>query len=400
MQRKLTDAKVKTAKAKDKAYKLADGGGLYLYVTMTGTKSFRYDFKLNEKWITLTLGKYPSLTLSEARKQHEEAYGLVHQGIDPRAANKVSEQIQKPFSYYAKQMLEAQELRESTTKKKLLKMNKHLFPSLDQKVVNDITARDLLNVLKAVSDNGHRYLAKELATYCRQTFNYILALQLIDNNPAATISELLPKPKAVANFAHITDKQEFSKVLRAVDSYRGDFAVKIALQLLPLLILRPANIRFMKWEYVDLDNRLITIPAEAMKKDREHKVPLSMQAVELLQSLKSLTGNQEFVFLSARGLANGQTMSENTLNVALTKLIDEDTGEAFGRGYITSHGFRHSCSTFLNELKYDADAIELQLAHASKDRIRATYNKAELLPERTKMMQEWADYLDGLKGEG
>jgi integrase len=278
-------------------------------------------------------------------------------------------------------------------------MQKYLFPILDKKPIESITAVDLLTLLKPIADLGKRETAKNLAIYCRQTFNYLLSLQLIQNNPAATISELLPKPKKSTNFAHVTTQSDLGKVVRGVDLLEGDFSVKKALQLLPYLILRPHNIRFLKWSYVDLDNKLITIPSDEMKMDREHKVPLSDQAVKLFTELKPLTGNKAFVFMSATGIAKNQAMSENTLNVALTRVIDEDTGKPFGRGFITSHGFRHSCSTMLNELGYNADAIELQLAHASKDRIRATYNKAELLPERSKMMQEWADYLDGLKNE-
>ncbi|CAN8140146.1 Integrase [uncultured Thiomicrorhabdus sp.] len=398
MQRKLTDAKVKNAKPKDKAYKLADGGGLYLYVTKSGTKSFRYDFKLNEKWITLTFGQYPTLSLVDARKAHEEARSRLSKGLDPRTQNQDDNAL-KPFSYYAKAMMQTQDLRPATAKKKLLKMQAHLFPKLDKKTVEAITAIDLLNILKPVADKGNRYLARDLAGYCRQTFNYLLSLQLVENNPAATIAEILPKPKPATNFAHVTTQNDLGKIVRGVDQLEGDFAVKKALQLLPYLILRPHNMRFLKWSYVDLAAKLITIPADEMKMDREHKVPLSDQAVKLVTELKPLTGNKAFVFMSATGIAKNQAMSENTLNVALTRVIDEETGKPFGRGFITSHGFRHSCSTMLNELGYNADAIELQLAHASKDRIRATYNKAELLPERTVMMQEWADYLDGLKNK-
>ena len=396
MQRKLTDAKIKTAKPKDKAYKVSDGGGLYLYITKAGTKSFRYDFKLNEKWITLTLGKYPSTTLAEARKAHEEAKKLVLDGKDPRDKEQEESSL-KPFSYYALAMMETQDLSPSTVKKKLLKMKLHLFTPLDKKEVQKITAVDLLNVLKPIADKGNRYIAKDLATYCRQTFNYLLSLQLIQNNPAATIAELLPNPKQATNFAHVTNQHDLGKVIRGVDQLQGDFCVKKALQLLPYLILRPHNMRFLKWSSIDFENKLITISAQEMKMNREHKVPLSDQAIKLFKEVQSITGTKEWVFLSATGLNKNTPMSENTLNLALTRVTDEDTGQPFGRGFITSHGFRHSCSTMLNELGYNSDAIELQLAHASKDRIRATYNKAELLPERTTMMQEWADFLDGLK---
>jgi integrase len=399
MKRSLTDTKIKNLKPKNKAYKTADGGGLYIHTTVKGAKSFRYDFKLNNKYATLTFGQYPNLSLAEARTLHDEARCLVIKGIDPREEDKKKKLLNKPFSFYAKEMLNSQDLRTNTAEKKLAKMQRHLFTPLDQKPVETITAVDLLNLLKPIADNGKRETAKDLATYCRQTFNYLLSLQLIQSNPAATIAELLPKPKKSSNFAHITSKDEFGKFLRGVDNYTGDFAVKSALQLMPLVMLRPYNIRFMKWDYINFKNKLITIPAEEMKMEREHKIPLSTQALAILKGMKKLTHNKKLVFLTSSGLRTDKEMSENTLNQAVIRIKCEDTGKPIGRGIMTSHGFRHSCSTMLNELGYDADVIELQLAHASKDRIRATYNKAELLPQRTQMMQEWADYLDNLKNE-
>lgn len=399
MQRKLTDAKVKNLKIKTRGYKTADGGGLYVFTNTKGTRSFRYDFKHHDKYATITFGQYPGLSLAEARKLHEKAHSEVLKGIDPRAYKDAEKLLAKPFSFYAQEMLSAQDLRPATVKKKLEKMQRHLFKPLDTKPVDLITAVDLLNLLKPIADKGKRETAQKLATYCRQTFNYLLSLQLIENNPAATIAELLPKPKKSASFAHITNPKDFANLLRGIDTYEGDISIKYALQLMPLVMLRPHNIRFMKWEYVDIENRLITIPGYEMKMDREHKIPLSDQSISILGEALKLSRKHEYVFLSAFGLRTGKPMSENTLNQAVVRIKDESTGEPIGRGIMTSHGFRHTASTMLNELGFNADAIELQLAHASKDRIRATYNKAELLPDRTTMMQEWADYLDELKNE-
>lgn len=397
MKRLLTDAKVKNLKPKEKAFKVTDGGGLYVYVTKAGSKSFRYDAKLNDKRFTLTFGTYPEISLADARELHEEARTLITKRIDPREAQNQNNLKEKSFSFYARAMMAAQDLRPSTQKKKLSKMECHLFTPLDKKNVTEITAVDLLNLLKPIADAGKRETAKDLATYCRQTFNYLLGLQLIDNNPAATITELLPKPKKSENFAHITDPKQFAELLNGIDTYQGDFAVKSALQFASLAILRPYNIRFLRWGYIDFNEKLITIPADEMKMDRPHKVPLSKQALAILNSMKPITGNYEFVFLSTSGQRTGTPMSENTLNQAVIRVKDPKTGKPLGRGIMTSHGFRHSASTFLNEMSFNADAIELQLAHVSSDRIRATYNKAELMPERTNMMQAWADYLDALK---
>ncbi|BBN59336.1 tyrosine-type recombinase/integrase [Hydrogenovibrio marinus] len=399
MKRALTDAKVKNLKPKDKAYKVTDGGGLYVYVTKAGSKSFRFDTSLKGKRFTLTFGTYPEISLAYAREKHDNARALIAKKIDPREAEQQRDLKIKPFSFYALEMLNTQELRPTTAKKKLAKMERHLFTHLDQKPVTEITAVDLLNLLKPIADANKRETAKDLATYCRQTFNYLLSLQLISNNPAATIADLLPKPKKSQNFAHITDPKDFANFLKGLDMYSGDYSVKKALQFASLSMLRPYNIRFLRWEYIDFKEKLITIPADEMKMDRPHKVPLSEQALTILKDMKQLTSNNEFVFLSACGQRTGKPMSENTLNQAVIRITNPNTGKPIGRGIMTSHGFRHTTSTFLNEMGFSADAIELQLAHASQDRIRATYNKAELMPERMKMMQAWADYLGALKSE-
>lgn len=396
MKRLLTDAKIKNLKAKGKPYKVTDGGCLYVYVTASGTKSFRYDTKLNNKRFTVTFGKYPAISLLEARTLHEEAYTKISKGIDPREPA----QEKKLFSFYAKEKMNALDLQETTYEKRIGRMEKYLFEELDKKDVTEISAANLHNVLKPISDTGKRETAQRLASYCRQTFDYLIDLQLIENNPAESVARLLPKPKETNHFAHLTSTADLSLFLKSIDSHKGDYSVKKALQFIPLVFLRPHNIRFLKWKYVNFKNKLITIPADQMKKNRELKVPLSKQAISILKDMKKLTGKYDYVFLSSRSMnSDHKPMTENTLNVAITKLINPETKKPFGRGFLTSHGIRHTASTRLNELGYNSDAIELQLAHADKDRIRAVYNKAELLPERTTMMQEWADYLDELKND-
>jgi integrase len=398
LKRTLTDAKVKNLKPQIKGYKAADGGGLYVYVTAKGAKSFRYDAKVSGARFTMTFGTYPSMSLAEARSQHETAHGLVKKGIDPRTAAVEAEQNR--FSYYAREQMKSLDLRDATYDKRIGRMEKYLFPVLDKKPATEITALDILNLLKPIAESGTRETSQRLAIYCRQTFDYMLGLQLIENNPAESVRRLLPKPKRSKNFAHLTEISDLALFLKALDTHKGDFAVNRALKLMPLVFLRPHNIRYLRWEYVDLKSKLITFPPEEMKSDREHKVPLSKQALKILKEMKPLTGKYEYVFMSSRSInSDKQPMTENTLNVAITRLKNPATGKAFGRGFITSHGIRHTASTQLNELGYNPDVIELQLAHAPRDRVRAVYNKAEYMSERTKMMQEWADYLDGLKNE-
>lgn len=393
MKRVLTDAKVRNLRPKDEAYKAADGGGMYLYITKSGTKSFRYDTKLHGKRFTITFGTYPVISLAEARDLHLEARNKIAKGIDPRstAPEKMS------FSYYALKTMKRLELKESTYNKRLGRMQNYLFPALDKKVVTEITALDILQLLDPIADSGRRELAQRLAIYCRQTFDDLLNLQLIQNNPADSVKRTLPKVKNAKNFAHLTSSDDLALFVKSLSSHKGDYAVGKAVRFMVLVFLRPQNIRFLKWDYVDFENKLITYPPGTMKMNKEFKVPLSKQALSILNDMKSLTGRLDYVFLTTSGIrSGGKPMSENTLNVAITKLINPETKMAFGRGFITSHGMRHTASTQLNEQGFNPDAIELQLAHASKDRIRATYNKAELLPERIEMMQKWADYLDEL----
>lgn len=395
MKRLLTDNKIKALKPKDKPYKTADGGGLYVYTTKAGAKSFRFDFKLNAKWGTVTFGIYPEITLADAREQHEQARAKLAKGLDPRQANEEENQL-KPFSFYAIDATSRAELRPSTVEERLKRMQKYLFPILDKKPVTDITAIDILNICQPIADRGNRETARLLAGYCRQTFDLLLSLQLVSINPAESIRRLLPKKKAETHFAHVENKADFATLLKAIDNYHGDFAVKQALRLAPLVFLRPHNIRFLKWEYVNVADRLITIPPEHMKMNRPHKVPLSTQALDILAAMRPLTGRKELVFIGGN---RDKELSENTLNQAIARAKHPQTGEPLGKGFASSHGFRHSASTMLNELGFNPDAIEIQLAHLDKDRIRRTYNKAELMPEREKMMQAWADYLDSLKND-
>jgi integrase len=179
---------------------------------------------------------------------------------------------------------------------------------------------------------------------------------------------------------------------------KQDFAVTQALKLMPLVFLRPYNIRFLKWEYINFDDRIINIPATELKNNKPLDVPLASQAIEILRDMLPITGDKEYVFVTSRG--KDTPLSENTTTKAIQRLINPITGKSFGTGFMTSHGFRHTASTMLNELNYHSDIIELQLAHTNKDRIRATYNKAQWMEKRINMMQAWADYLDGLKSQG
>ena len=402
----LTHTAVANAKPMAKAYKLSDTGGLYLQIKPTGYKCFKYDYRLNGERGTYTIGSYPEFSLKDAREEHRKAREMVAKGLPPLTIKEErrlkQEKENKRFSFYMQQWLERKNLAPSTYEDLVIRIQKNLLPDLDKKPVDEYSTADLLKVLTKVSQRGARETARRLAGVLRQIFNDILILGLVENNPAANLAELLPAPDKLSkkNFAHITKPEELSYLLNQIDkgTARQDFVVTQALKLMPLLFLRPYNIRFLKWEYIDFEAKIINLPASELKTRKPLQVPLAEQALAILQQLKPLTGHLEHVFIVARS-SNGQPISETTCNRALQRIINPKTNKPFGAGFMTSHGFRHTASTFLNEMGFDPDVIELQLAHINKDRIRATYNKAQLMDKRIEMMQKWADYLDELKSK-
>ena len=401
----LTNTAIAKAKATHKNYKMSDGRGLYLLVRTSGSRIWKYDYRINLRRGTFTIGRYPEVSLSEAREAHINARRLVSKGINPTSethSQKLQlERDQLRFSDYAKEWVAKQNLAPSTEKDLVQRLEKNLYPYLDKQRVKEFTTRSLLEVLMRISDRGARETAVRLAGVLRRVFNELLILGYIENNPAQGLAELLPKPdhRNKVNFGHITDPEELKHLIRKIHSpsKRQDPVTTYALKLMPMLFLRPKNIRFMKWEYINFDQAMLTIPASEMKAGKELKVPLPSQAKNLLLEVRNLTSKYPYVFVTSHG--HDKPLSENTTTAAIKRLINPITGERYGTGFMTSHGFRHTASTLLNEMNYSADAIELQLAHVNKDRIRSTYNKAQLIDERTRMMQDWADYLDMLRLE-
>ena len=399
----LTHTAVSNAKPKEKPYKLSDAGGLYLQIKPSGYKAWKYDFRLSSKRGTYTIGNYPDISLQEARELHRDARSYVAKGINPKLI-KEEQRIKadlddKRFSHYANDWLNRRNIAESTYKDLSQRIKTNLIPYLDRKRVDEYSTLDLLKVMQKITDKGALETAQRMANVTRRVYNDILTLGIVENNPAQGLADLLRKPDASnkGNFAHITSPDEIAVLLRLIDepSSGQDFATTQALKLMPLVFLRPKNIRFLKWDYVDFNERLINFPAQELKTRTPLVVPLAKQAIDILKAIKPLTGNGEYVFVTSG--SKGKPLSEATTTQALKRLIDPKTGKPFGTGHMTSHGFRHMASTQLNELGYDPDAIELQLAHVNRDRVRATYNKAQLMDKRIEMMQGWADYLDQLK---
>lgn len=401
----LTATAVRNAKAQSKPYKMADSGGLYLSVRPSGAKSWKYDYRLGGKRATYTIGAFPEYSLAEAREAHLQARKKVAEGLNPTEAKREraakQQASQQRFSDFAKLWIEKQNYAETTRTDLVQRLETNIYPSMDKKGVDQYSTRDLLQILTPIAERGARETAKRMAGILRHVFNELLILGVIENNPAQGLTELLPKPdhRTKGNFGHITDKEDLANLIKQIHEPRPRQSpiTSYALQLMPLLFLRPFNIRYMRWEYIDFDSAMLTIPKHEMKAGRELQVPLARQAITILKALKPLTGKHPYVFVTRHG--HGKPMSENTTTMAIKRLINPKTNKPYGTGFMTSHGFRHTASTFLNEMGYSPDAIELQLAHVNKDRIRATYNKAQLMDERIKMMQEWADYLDKLRDE-
>lgn len=404
---KLSDTKVKNAKSKEKTWKLTDGRGLYLLIKPSGTKFWKYDFRLDNKRGTFSIGNYPDTSLKDARITHQTAREHIAKGVNPKQI-KVQQSIANEldtnrFSFYANQWIIKQNMAESTLSDLQQRIDKNLTPYLDKKRVNEFSTADLFKIVSIVSNRGANETAKIMARVLRKVFNEVLILGVVENNPAQGLSELLPKPdkRLKTNFGHVTTPKELSALLQQIDepSKRQDYAVTQALKLMPLVFLRPHNIRFLKWEYINFEDKLINLPASELKTRKPLSVPLSQQAITIIKDMQRLTGELEYVFVSGRGQSAPivKPLSENTTTKALQRLINPVTSKPFGVGYMTSHGFRHTASTLLNELGFDGDIIELQLAHVDKNQIRATYNKAQWMEKRVAMMQAWSDYLDGLK---
>jgi integrase len=256
--------------------------------------------------------------------------------------------------------------------------------------------------MERMSDRGARETAFRMAGILRKVFNEAFILGDIEANPANGLTGLMPAPesKTKSNFGHVTSTDDLKVILQQIHKLdrRRDTAVTLALKLMPLVFLRPKNIRFMKWEYIDFEAALMTIPKEAMKMGKELKVPLAAQSIAILKEAHKLTGEFEYVFMTTIGMGKDIPIpiGESVTTNAIKRMIDTRTGKPFGTGFMTSHGFRHTASTMLNELEYTADAIELQMSPLTKDLVRATYNKAQLMPTRTKMMIEWANHIGDL----
>jgi len=391
----LSDTQCKTAKPKEKPYKLTDEKGLYLLVAVSGGKWWRFNYRFEQKHKTLSMGTYPETSLKQAREKRDEARKLVAAGIDPGVNRKASKaakegEIANSFEIVAREWHTKQSTSwvDSHSEKIIRRLERDIFPWLGHLPISAITAPEILETLRRIEDRGAIETAHRAHQNCSQVFRYAIATGRATYNPAPDLKGALP-PVKQSHLAAITDPKIIGDLLRAIDSYQGSFVTKSALRLAPLVFVRPGELRAAEWIEFDIEKAEWNIPATRMKMREPHLVPLSSQAISILKELYPLTGNGRYVFPSAR--TTQRPMSDNAILAALRRM-------GFSKDEMSGHGFRAMARTVLDEvLQIRPDFIEHQLAHAVRDPNGRAYNRTAHKAERHKMMQQWADYLDTLK---
>lgn len=391
----LTAVQIKNAKPREKVHRLKDFDGLFLEVRTSGAKCWRFRGTYNGKEILLSLGVFPDVSLATARERCRECREQLAAGINPslkRKEDKAALTGTLTFEDLAREWHERTKSKWSATHadKILYRLERELFPYLGRRPANDVTPKELLSALRVMENRRAIDLAHRMHQIAGQVFRYGIATGRVDRDSAADLRGALT-PRKPKHHASLTDPKEIAQLMRAIDGYQGTHVVRCALRLSPLLFVRPGELRHMEWSEIDADTKEWRIPAGKMKMKVQHIVPLSTQALAILDELRPLTGDGKYAF---PGRTASRPMSENTIGAAL-RYLGYSTREQQ-----TAHGFRSMASTLLNEMGWNRDAIERQLAHAERDGVRAAYNYAEYLPERKRMMQAWADYLDALRENG
>ncbi|MGZ9712983.1 tyrosine-type recombinase/integrase [Glaciimonas sp. GNP009] len=392
----LTDIQIRNAKPRDKTYTLADGGAMYLEVAPTGAKTWRMAYRQpNGKNTRLTFGTYPAISLLEARKKREEARALRASGTDPAQLRRDDKQARAVsmantfelvgWSWLGKT---APTRAESTQGKIATWLKKDVFPFIGEMPVSSIKAINVLTTVQKMEARGSIDSAHRVKQICGQILRYAVAVGIIERDVTADLRGALSVVPKVP-YAAITEPKQAGELMRSIQAYSGHPYAVAALKLSPLLFVRPGELRSAEWIEIDLDAAEWRIPARKMKMRVDHLVPLSVQAVEILRGVHSMTGGRKFVFPSIR--TSARCMSENTITAALRSM-------GYSKEVMTAHGFRAMARTIMDEVMGErVDLIEHQLAHAVKDPNGRAYNRTAHLPARKNMMQRWSDYLDGLR---
>lgn len=390
----LTDTAIRNAKPEDKPRKLADEKGLFLLAHPNGSKYWRFKYRFGGREKLLALGVYPEISLADARQRRDDARKLLANGADPGETKKATkaagaDKAANSFEIIAREWWQTKKqptLSEGHAARILRQLELDIFPWIGKKPVADLTAPDLLSAVRRIETRGALESAHRALQNCGQVLRYAVATGRAVRDVSADLRGALP-PVKETHLAAVTEPKQVAPMLRAFDDYTGSFVTKCALRLAPLVFVRPGELRKAEWADIDLEQAewryLVT------KTNTPHIVPLSRQAVEILNELHALTGNGKYVFPGAR--TNGRPMSDNAILAAMRRMN-------IGKDEMTGHGFRAMARTILDKvLGVRPDFIEHQLAHAVKDPNGRAYNRTAHLAERRKMMQLWADYLDGLK---
>ncbi|MHB8744665.1 MAG: tyrosine-type recombinase/integrase [Sulfuricaulis sp.] len=396
----LTDTRCRNARKKKKSYKLFDADGLFLLVQPTGSKLWRLKYRLDpradgsKKEHLYAIGVYDDVGLADARLKRDQARKLIAQGVHPtrhrkvERARKAAESV-NTFEAVAREWIGKQRSKwtpyYTTQVENMLKAN--VYPRIGALPIREVSAAQLLEIVQRVEKRAPS-VAMLVRQWCSAIFRYAVATLRAETDPAATLKGAIHRPK-VQHRAPL-QRDEIPKFLKKLDGFAGYRTTIIAMRLLLLTFVRPGELRAAEWSEFDLDNAEWRIPAHKMKMGEQHIVPLPKQAVALLRELRTLTGGQRLLFPNYRRPKT--YMTATTINRALERM-------GYG-GRFSSHGFRSTASTLLNEMGWHADVIERQLAHAPRSKVRAAYNRALYIPERKKMMQAWADFIDSLQAGG
>lgn len=391
----LYETRIRAARPAEKPYKLFDERGLFLLVTPAGGRLWRLRYRLAGVEKLLALGAYPDVPLKRAREKRDEARKLVADGIDPSARRQAERcAAANTFKAVADEWLvtKKQSLTPATWQRDHDLLFRWVVPYIGNRPIAAIEAPDLLDTLKRIEAKNLPETAHRTREICGRVFRYAIATGRAGRDITADLRGALA-PRVTKNFAAITEPAKVGELLRAIDGYDGQPATSAALKLAPYVFVRPGELRAAEWsEFTfDGDEPVWRIPAERMKMREPHIVPLCRQVVAILRDVQPVTSHDRYVFPAIGG--GGRPLSENTLNGALRRL-------GYSSEQMTPHGFRSLASTLLNERGVNPDLIELQLAHAERNKVRAAYNRAQRLAERRAMMQDWADYLDSLRACG
>ncbi|KTC24620.1 integrase [Pseudomonas marginalis ICMP 9505] len=383
----LTDAHCRSAKPKEKLYRLNDQRGLYLEVKPSGVKAWRYRFALNGKSSMIGLGDYPAVRLSEARERSEAARKLVKEGINPAQQRQLdrlrqTNEATNTFDAIAKEWLQTKDWEDITKNRRLDMLERVVFPSIGKRPIREITSAQVLSILQTTFKRGAPSVAAEARRTMSAVFEYAVATLRADSDPVWPVRKALPTNKTQHKTALTTD--QIGKLLRDFDNHRCTFQLNYCIQLMWWTLGRPSEVAEAEWDEFDLEAAVWRIPSRRMKERKEHVVPLPRQAIQMLNVLHGITGNRTHLF---PGRDNWQMpMAVASMRQALKVLG--------WSGKYSPHGTRTTGSTRLNELAYRPDAIEAQLAHADQNNVRRAYNHATYFEERRSMMQDWADHLD------